>query len=311
MARDWETQFAAWARPPTVAETEKMERTEREIRAAIDASAKLAPHKPRVYPQGSYYNRTNVPRESDVDVRVVPNDVFFPDWELVDPRAPYTREVREALDRQIGAPPSPYTFEQFRDEVGEALVDRFGPPPAVKPGDKAYSIHETRLMVESDCLPAYEVRLYSRAGSSFTHAAGIEFETRAGRRIQNYPEQQHRNGIAKHDRTGQRFKKMVRCFKNLRNEMEDEGIAAAKPIPSFFSECLVWNVPDHLFPAGSFYTGMRLVLASLYVDTEDEAKSGKWLEENGIKFLFHPSQSWTRQKAHDFVSAAWSYVGYS
>ena len=311
MARDWETQFGVWARPPTTAETDKMERSEREIRAAIDASVKLAPHKPRVYTQGSYYNRTNVPRESDVDVRVVPSDVFFPDWELIDPRAPYTPEIREALDRQVGSSSSTYTFDQFRDDVGQALVDRFGPPPTVEPGDKAYSIHENRLMVESDCLPAYEARLYSRAGTGFTHTAGIEFVTRSGRRIQNYPEQQHRNGIAKHDRTGQRFKKMVRCLKNLRNEMEDEGIAAAKPIPSFLSECLVWNVPDHLFPSGSFFDGMRLVLASLYLDTDDEAKSGRWLEENGIKYLFHPSQTWTREDAHRFVSAAWTYVGYT
>jgi hypothetical protein len=103
---------------------------------------------------------------------------------------------------------------------------------------------------------------------------------------------------------------MVRILKNMRYEMDDEGVAAAKPIPSFLVECLVWNVPDHLFNRGTYYDDMRLVLASLSVDLADE-KSDRWTEENGIKFLFHPSQPWTKGDAQRFVEAAWVYVGFT
>lgn len=311
MTRDWTSQFTIWAQPPSAAEVEKMERAKREITAAIGASATLAPHVPRVYPQGSFYNRTHVARESDVDVRVVPTDVFFTDWELVDPRAPFDIEVREALDESIGNFNHPYTFDEFRADVGAALTARFGPPPAVTPGDKVFNIHETRLQVESDCLPAYEVRLYQPDYRTSPYVPGIAFLTRRGERIENYPEHQHRNGVAKHERTFQRFKKMVRILKNLRFEMDDEHVAAAKDIPSFLIECLVWNVPDHLFNRGDYFNDMRLVLAFLIVDTGDAAKTANWREENDIKYLFHPKQPWTLKQAHDFLAAAWAYVGYT
>ena len=105
MARDWETQFAVWARPPTVAETERWSGPSGKSVRQLTPAPSSRRTSLGVYSQGSYYNRTNVPRESDVDVRVVPDDVFFPDWELVDLRAPHTPEVREALNRQIGSAP--------------------------------------------------------------------------------------------------------------------------------------------------------------------------------------------------------------
>jgi hypothetical protein len=40
------------------------------------------------------------------------------------------------------------------------------------------------------------------------------------------------------------YKKLVRIVKNLRNTMLKDNNAAAEPIPSFLSECLVWNVDD-------------------------------------------------------------------
>jgi hypothetical protein len=43
-------------------------------------------------------------------------------------------------------------------------------------------------------------------------------------------------------------------------------------------------------------------------NTEDVACEQTWTEANGIKFLFHPAQKWTRQQARDFIYAAWQYV---
>ena len=82
--------------------------------------------------------------------------------------------------------------------------------------------------------------------------------------IQNYPKQQHENGVAKHARTARRFKKMVRIVKKLRVEMDEAGIAAAEPIPSFLIESLVYRVPDDPFGGPPFYAELRSVLAWLY-----------------------------------------------
>jgi hypothetical protein len=309
MARDWDSQFTIWARPPGVTERQKIERAEKAIGDAIAASAKLRSHGTRAFPQGSYYNRTNVARESDVDIRVVPSDVFYTDWELVDAAARSEPAVRNALDAEVGNFDHPYGFAEFKDDVEAALVAHFGRAAVVR-GDKAFDIHENTYRVESDCLPAYELRLYGRNYGRITHREGIAFHTYGGDYIQNFPEQQHAEGVAKHDRTDQRFKKMVRILKNLRYEMEDEGVAVAKPIPSFLVECLVWNVPDHLFNRGPYYEDMRLVLASLSVDLSDP-KSDDWTEENGIRFLFHWRQPWKKSEAKAFVDAAWDYVGFT
>jgi hypothetical protein len=311
MARDWESQFQTWARPPSTTETEKMQRAEKAIRDAIAADAKLQEHDIVVFPQGSYRNRTNVAGESDVDICVVARDVFFSDWDWVDTRARTDDAVRFALQREADISDATYTYAEYKNDVGAALVRKFGPPPAVERGDKAYDIHENTYRVESDCLAALEARHWSRASGVLSDAVrGTEFVSDSGRRIQNFPQQQYDNGVAKHTRTGDHFKKMVRVLKNLRNEMDANGRPEADPIPSFLSECLVYRVPDDRFGATSRYDELREVLRYLYNETKSDETCGKWLEENDIKFLFHSSQPWTRVQVNAFVLAAWQYVGY-
>ncbi len=311
MARDWESVLTTWARPPSATETEKMARAEKAIRDAIAADERLQDHNLVVFPQGSYRNRTNVAGESDVDICVVARDVFFSDWDWVDVRARTDDSVRLALYCKANISDSTYTYAEYKNQVGVALVRKFGPPPAVERGDKAYDIHENTYRVESDCLPALEARHWSRDAGVLSDAVrGTEFESDSGKRIQNFPQQQYDNGVAKHRRTRDRFKKMVRVLKNLRNEMDANGIAEADPIPSFLSECLVYRVPDEKFGYPTFHDELREILRYLYHETRSDETCGKWLEENDIKFLFHWTQPWTREQVNDFVLAAWAYVGY-
>lgn len=311
MARDWESQFTTWAKPPSKTETEKMERAEKAIRDAIGADAKLQAHDVTVFAQGSYANRTNVAGESDVDICVLCKDVFFSDWDWVDRAARTDPEVRKALEREARLITATYTYADFKNDVGVALVRRFGPPPAVIRSDKVYDIHENTYRVESDCLPALEARHWSRFGGTLSDTTkGTEFESDSGERIQNFPAQQYANGVQKHTDTNRRFKKMVRVLKNLRNEMNENKVAEADPIPSFLIECLVWNVPDDTFGQATFYAELREVLRFLYHATTSDDTCGKWHEENDIKFLFHVAQGWTREQANAFVLAAWGYVGY-
>ena len=95
----------------------------------------------------------------------------------------------------------------------------------------------------------------------FTEGTMFYPDSDPSKAILNYPKQQYANGQAKHDRTGRRFKKMVRIIKNLCNEMADAGIEAAKPIPSFLIECLAYQVPDVAFGQPTFYEELKRVLA--------------------------------------------------
>jgi len=53
--------------------------------------------------------------------------------------------------------------------------------------------------------------------------------------------------MTKHQNTNQRFKRMVRVYKNMRNRMiDDKGIADGLA-PSYFIEGMLWNVPADKF----------------------------------------------------------------
>jgi hypothetical protein len=49
--------------------------------------------------------------------------------------------------------------------------------------------------------------------------------------------------------------------------MVEESIEAAKPIPSYLIECLVWNVPNEGFGHDTFTADVRYVLAHLWNET--------------------------------------------
>jgi hypothetical protein len=291
-----------------------MARAEKAIRNAIGKSSKLAERGVLVRPQGSYRNRTNVPAESDVDVYVAAQHVFFNDYDQLDGGGADPSLI-ERIQRQAGfSVLTGYEFRTYKDEVEEALVAHFGRGAVVR-GDKAFDIHENTYRVDSDCLAAWRYRLWGQAiGAGYASRDGIAFnpDSKPWKTIFNFPEQQYANGVTKHAATRDRFKKNVRILKNLRNEMADAHVAAADPIPSFLIECLVWNVPNSTFTGLSFFSELREVLRAIYHGTTDgEPDNQRWTEENGIKFLFHPEQPWTRAEANTFALAAWSYVGFA
>ncbi|MEJ0011259.1 MAG: nucleotidyltransferase [Bauldia sp.] len=293
MQQNWENKFSTWAQPPGKTETERCENTEAMVRKAIQASSKLKARDVKVFSQGSYRNRTNVPGESDVDIGVVCFDTFFPNYP-----SGTTRET-------FGNSPASYHYAQFKDEVGEALVSYFG-AGAVSRGNKAFDVRETTYHVEADVAPFFEHRRYATDG---TYISGVEMQPDKGPRIINWPEQQYANGVAKNDRTGRSYKALIRIIKNLRNEMNDAKAPQAAPIVGFLNECLLWNVPDATFQQSTYWAAVRGALVSLFGNTQTDATCSEWGEVSELKYLFRPSQKWTRQQANDFVVAAWNYLG--
>jgi len=303
MLRDWESQFATWAKSPSDSETQRCENTIKAIRGAIAKSEKLKRRKIKVFAQGSYRNRVNVRRDSDVDIGVMCHDVFLAQYPPGKTRADF------------GNIEASYSFSQFKSELEEALVARFG-SAGVHRGNKAFDIHENSYRVDADVVPLFEYRRYNENG---THIYGVALIPDSGSRIYNYPERlmdawpkldlHYENAVSKNKATARAYKGVVRILKSLRNEMEATGIAAAAPIPGFLIECLVWNAPDECFKHKTWDEVVRAVLLYVWSNTKGDGTCKDWLEVNGIKYLFHSSQKWTRAQAHTFVDAAWSYVG--
>lgn len=297
IARDWESIFSTWAQGPSKTEQERADNAERQIYQAIQNCDELKHRNIKVFTQGSYRNRVNVRKDSDVDVGVLCFDSYFSDFQDDNVK-------NEVIKRQESAT---YTYATFKNELQRALERRFGSTRVTR-GDKAFQIDENSYCVNADVAAFFEHRRYT---SPARHLTGVQLLSDKDQKvIVNWPEYHYNNGVLKNTNTARRYKKGVRILKTLRNEMADAGIAAAKPIPSFLVECLVYNAPNSAFEYTSYKSVMRAVLAELFNLTLNDSTCSEWGEVSELKYLFRTVQPWTREQAHAFIEAAWGYVGY-
>ena len=134
---------------------------------------------------------------------------------------------------------------------------------------------------------------------TLSHREGIAFYlSDEGRWVVSFPQQHHDQGQKKEEATGGRFKRTVRMFKAARNRLVEKKVLTKDDAPSYFIECLLYNVPDDLFAPKlePTYAGIlgRLKTASLK-DFECQ---------NGQVPLFGPApEQWSQKKARAFVRA--------
>lgn len=174
-----------------------------------------------------------------------------------------------------------------------------------------YDVHANTYRVDADVVAAFEHRRYlkRRPDGVVPYELGIEFSTDSGGQIINWPDQTYENGVAKNTRNAHSYKRAIRIIKRLRNQMQDENVAAAKDVGSFLIESLVWNVPDDGFAHADYAGIVRYVLAHTFNATMDDAQCAEWVEVNDRKYIFKASPG-LRDKTHKFLSTAWDYLGF-
>ncbi len=294
----WEDTFKSWGTAPGTTEQEKMENAETAIRKAIQANSTLSTMDISIITQGSYRSKTNVKNDSDVDISVCLNSTFFPRY----PQGK-TKEDYFNTDGNI-------TFQKFKSLVHTALRDYFG-HDHVTPGNKAFDIHSNTYRVDADVVPAFAYRYYHGNGLEDYHQPmGIGFDTDDGKRIINWPHQTYENCKNKQDTTGQRYRKITRIIKRLRNKMQDDRKTAAHDVPSFFIQCMVCSASDGCFNRDTYTADVRSVLAHCFNETLPNGNHATLKEVSGMKYIFGDHQPYTREKAHAFFSAAWDYLGF-
>lgn len=295
-----EETFIFWSQGPSKSETDKCENAETAVRKAISADGKLSALDISVFAQGSYRARTNVRLDSDVDVCVRYNSNFLPEY----PDGT-TKETFGNIDGTM-------VFADFKKMVEKALKGYFG-EAGVTRGDKAFDIHANTYRIDADVVPTFEHRRYTgnkNADGTWEYFSGVAFNPDSGGQIKNWPEQNYVNGVSRNDATGRRYKRIIRILKRLRNKMQEDKIAEASNIASFLIECLVWNAPLSAFQHDNYTEDVRQVIIDVWNPTKTDEACAKWFEVNQLKWVFHPTQPWTRQQAHQFMQAAWNYIGY-
>jgi len=295
-----EDTFKSWAKGPGTTEQTKCDNAQTAIHKAIAAHEKLSAMDISVFPQGSYRSHTNVKQDSDVDICVRLNKTFFVDY------------PEGKTNKDFGNIDGSISFPDFRNLVQKALEDYFG-ESSVKRGNKAFDIHANSYRIDADVVAALEYRRYTGGinadGSDFFHT-GIGFKTDEGILIKNWPDQHYENGLKKHNNTGRRFRKVIRILKRLRNKMQDEGIKEAQGIASCLIEHLVWNTPPEGFGHEDISADVRFVVAHTFNNTKKPEDCKEWGEVSELFYLFRDGKPWTLDQAHQFLSAAWDYIGF-
>lgn len=251
------------------------------------------------YLQGSYRNSTNIRGDSDVDVVVQLESVFSKDLSELD----YAGKARFRLTYPTSAT---YTWPAFRSDVLKALRSYYG-SGTVTEGNKSLKVAGNSSWLDADvvvCLTYRKYLSYPQYGAP-RYIEGMTFWTiREWRQVINYPKLHYDKGAKKSDDTNQRFKPAVRMFKNARSYMVDKGMIDDKCAPSYFLECLVYNMPSSQFANSCGVTYLNFI--QWFWQKMIDGQLNDLLCQNGVLPLFgSQAEQWSLASASRFVNHLW------
>ena len=276
-----ESQLETWSHQGAVTTAKQ---THESIRVALKAYDWPKEVRYEVYLQGSYKNDTNIRGDSDVDVVVQLNSTFF-------------ENLPVNLKRQFGFRDASYRWEEFRSDVLTALLNHYG-PGRVREGRKSLKVQTPYL--PADVVVSVQYHKYPeppRSKDNFVE--GMAFWVRSeGRWVINYPKIHYENGVKKNEKTNKRYKPTVRMFKNARTYLVDRGVIPPDLAPSYFLECLLYNVPNDKF-GPNLQSTFREVIVWLR-----EADFSRFFCQNEQLLLFGSSpEQWSEDSADRFLEA--------
>jgi hypothetical protein len=275
------------------------------IKAALEAKDSPLPSGSfKVYLQGSYGNTTNIFGDSDVDVIVEQISSFGYDVARLN-------DVQKAEFHRAYPTAATYTFTQFRADVEQSLTKHYG-SSLIDLHSKCTKVKDASGRLNADVIPCGSYRRYDPGLNPLLLPKpyeGIRFLRRdSGVRIVNFPKQHRDNAVAKNQATKELYKPAVRIFKNFRNSVIADGLLAAGEAPSYFLECLLYNVPNVAF-AGSYSRTAASVLVWLGEACTTPAFD-KLVTGSGLQWLFDSSEtSWNKASAVRLILAylkAWN-----
>jgi len=238
--------------------------------------------------QGSYRNHTNIRGDSDVDLVAQVTSVF---WSNL------SHEEKLAL----GHSDSSFTLSEFRLEVIRALTQYYGTNLVDTSGSKSVKILSASGRLPADLVVAGKYLYYENLR---VRAEGIIFWTvPGGIEIINYPKPHFDNGAEKNseNRTRGWFKHTVRVFKNARNRIVQSKPSLEDRFPSYFIECLLYNVPDTRFGGGEQTNFIDVVNWLSQALQGPNASSST--TQSGMQYLFGPaSTQWSLPDAQLLAS---------
>ena len=229
-----------------------------------------------VYLQGSYKNNTNIRGNSDVDIVVQLNSTFY-------------SNLSEDQKKILGLIPATYHLSNFRADVLKILKNYYGQSQIIE-GNKSIKIKANNGRLPADVIVCAQYRRYKTV-NSYDYVEGMTFWTKNdNRQVINYPKVHYNNGVSKNKNSNQWYKPIVRLFKNCRSSISGDTT------PSYFLECMLYNVPN-----SKFGTSYRDTFCNV-INWLNEASLDKFVCQNGQLNLFGASQEqWNTSEARAFI----------
>lgn len=290
-----EETFNSWRKPPSDTEEAKLANSLRLVKEAINEDAILNKKSIDIFAQGSYANDTNVRLNSDIDINLRLNDtVYF-----------HLEEGKTKSD--YGYTDTTYTFSEYKNTIESALIRKFG-RDAVERKDKCITVKGTSTRVVTDVVATFKYNRHEKTGVQ----VGAKFITDKYIQVICYPLQHIENGKTKNAQTQRRFKRTTRLFRRVRYKMINDKISISPNITSFLLECLVYNVPNHIFNDNGTWTEiLRQAIIYLYNNTDEKNDCAEWGEVSELLYLFHGGRKWTKEDVNTYLIQMWSYLGFN
>jgi hypothetical protein len=286
-----ESQLETWSHQGSVAVSSQ---TYESIRTALYANSSLIRDKNfEVYLHGSYGNDTNIRIDSDVDVVVQLNSSFEYDYSVL-------IEDEKRLFRQAYPSEAAYLWTTFRTDVLNSLRNHYQ-SSTITEGNKSIKIAGGSNRLEADVVVCMQYRQYKnfRASNDQNYVEGIVFYTKnENYRVVSFPKVHYENGTKKNSNTSGWYKPTVRMFKNARAFLVDQGITAQDLVPSYFLECLLFNVPNSEF-GGNYQTTFYNIL-----NWASQTNLSQLVSQDEQSLIFdNPSGSWSLDDARRFIDS--------
>jgi hypothetical protein len=229
-----------------------------------------------VYLQGSYKNDTNIRSDSDVDVVAQLNSTFY-------------SNLSEEQKRILRLSPASYSWSDFRVDAFKALKDYYR-QSLITDGNKSLKVKANSGRLPADVIVCSQYRKY-RSVNNYDYVEGMCFRSKNdGRQIINFPYHHYDNGVSRHQNSNQWYKPVVRLFKNSR------GCIPGDATPSYFLECMLYNVPNSNF--GKSYQDSFCNI----VNWLNGAHLENFICQNGQLKLFGLTQEqWNTNQAKEFI----------
>lgn len=242
-----------------------------------------------IFLQGSYANNTNVKQNSDVDICVMYKNVFR-----------YRMPLGYSLDGKYSD--SPISYMELRNNIRLALVKKFGESRVIDK-NKAIRILSNTYTTDADVVVAFQYRYYTNQDN---YKEGISYTALDGTSVINYPKIHISNGNKKNTETNHMYKKMVRIFKKIMYNMQDDNIDLSKEVKGFVLECMCYNYPnDKLYQyMDTKYTENLKNMINYFINNS----LSLWKEVNEIKELFGTEKNKSEKYYKDFIFAMKRYI---